>query len=293
MEVADVDVPVDGERRVRARVAGAGPGVLLEAGGTASAVDWHPVQMLLGDEVRSCAYDRAGLGRSDPPDSTDVRGRVEDAAAVIRSLDIAPVVVVGHSYGALLAMMLAADHPTLVRGLVLVDGTGVDEVLNTRLSHAVSRLVVRVAISARAREARKYLRSGVVRPPRGKLAILSLGRFADDLRGVAADIYASKAHVRGARSEWRTVTQAIAATRTVLDEQRLPDRPMVVLTSADTERSFRRVKGLSAHPHGQWTECSSRGRHDVVPDTTHALPLDSPSTIVEAIHEILRQANRS
>jgi len=42
------------------------PVVILEAGGGAFSKDWTAVQSLLAARIRTCAYDRAGLGWSEP-----------------------------------------------------------------------------------------------------------------------------------------------------------------------------------------------------------------------------------
>jgi pimeloyl-ACP methyl ester carboxylesterase len=64
--------------------------------------------------------DLRGHGLSDrPPTGYDGPSMVADAAAV--TADLAPFAAVGHSYGALLAMRLAAAHPGRVTSLVLVE----------------------------------------------------------------------------------------------------------------------------------------------------------------------------
>src|ERR1700730_9275458 len=45
----------------------------------------------------------------------------EDLAAFIHTLHLGKVVVIGHSYGALTALFLAAKHPDLVRALVVAE----------------------------------------------------------------------------------------------------------------------------------------------------------------------------
>lgn len=45
----------------------------------------------------------------------------EDLADLIRTLRLGPVVVIGHSYGALTALFLATKHPEMVRALVLAE----------------------------------------------------------------------------------------------------------------------------------------------------------------------------
>lgn len=75
-------------------------------------------------------YDRPGIGASAPlPPHLSDQPRTFGALAdelrnVLDQLGIdAPVVVVGHSIGALIAMMYAARHGARTAGLVLVDGT--------------------------------------------------------------------------------------------------------------------------------------------------------------------------
>jgi non-heme chloroperoxidase len=56
----------------------------------------------------------------DVSDST-VEANAADLKGLIEALGIAPVHLVGHSYGGFVAAYLAADHPELVRTLVLVE----------------------------------------------------------------------------------------------------------------------------------------------------------------------------
>src|SRR5258707_1404089 len=45
----------------------------------------------------------------------------DDLAALIHALHLGKVVVIGHSYGALTALFLAAKHPELISALVLAE----------------------------------------------------------------------------------------------------------------------------------------------------------------------------
>jgi pimeloyl-ACP methyl ester carboxylesterase len=75
--------------------------------------------------TRVCAYDRAGLGQSAPAPATrrTARTQVEDLHALLSAARIpSPYVVVGHSWGALLARIFAHD-PRATAGVVLVDAT--------------------------------------------------------------------------------------------------------------------------------------------------------------------------
>ena len=103
------------------------PTIVLEAGMGDGVAGWTPVHDGMAATTRTCAYDRAGRGSSDP------RGRhtVADAADDLRTLlDVAgespPFIVVGHSLGEVYARVFAHRHRADVAGLVLVDGFSVD-----------------------------------------------------------------------------------------------------------------------------------------------------------------------
>ena len=64
--------------------------------------------------------DQRGYGHSpDGPWSLSYQMMADDTAAVIEQLGLGPVDVVGHSDGADLALILARDHPKMVRRLVI------------------------------------------------------------------------------------------------------------------------------------------------------------------------------
>jgi pimeloyl-ACP methyl ester carboxylesterase len=103
--------------------AGAGqPDVVLEAGHNDVASSWRRVMPLLAEHVHVVAYDRAGLGKSAPSaDPLILARQLGDLASVIISSAAGPCVLVGHSWGGILAQLLAWRRPELVAGLVLVD----------------------------------------------------------------------------------------------------------------------------------------------------------------------------
>lgn len=79
---------------------------------------------LLGclDGYRAMVVDLPGFGRSPAPD--DVWGAREYADfladELVKKLTDGPIVAVGHSFGGRVALCLAARHPDLVKGLVLM-----------------------------------------------------------------------------------------------------------------------------------------------------------------------------
>jgi pimeloyl-ACP methyl ester carboxylesterase len=71
---------------------------------------------------RVILFDLRGHGRSGrPPGGYDVRRMTRDLASVVEQLTDEPVALVGHSYGALLALMFALGRPERVSKLAVVE----------------------------------------------------------------------------------------------------------------------------------------------------------------------------
>lgn len=117
--------------------ASAAPTVILESGAFGSAADWDLVLDDLAKGGRACAYDRAGIGRSPP------RTGGEDAKAIAVELkdlldqmgEQRPVILVGHSNGALYVETFAAMWPERVAGLAYVNGVNSDALDHPDLIH--------------------------------------------------------------------------------------------------------------------------------------------------------------
>lgn len=97
--------------------------VVFESGFGQGTDVWKDVIADLGVDCRCIAYARAGLGRSGTDGKPKpIEAHLQDLGAVIDSL--APdrkVVLVGHSYGGLLATEFARKYPERLHALVLVD----------------------------------------------------------------------------------------------------------------------------------------------------------------------------
>jgi len=98
------------------------PAVVLVHGITASHRAWPAVVAALPGR-RVIAPDLRGRGRSNGlPGPYGMAAHADDVAAVVRELAGGPAVVVGHSMGGFVSLVLTHRHPGLVARLVLVDG---------------------------------------------------------------------------------------------------------------------------------------------------------------------------
>ena len=99
---------------------GRGPDVLLIGGLGDTVESWQFQLDGLADRYRLTAFDNRGAGRTSMPEGPlTVETMADDAAAVLRALDIPRAHVAGFSGGSIIAQELALRHPKLVRSLVL------------------------------------------------------------------------------------------------------------------------------------------------------------------------------
>ena len=140
------DIFVDaGAVRLHARDWGgpseAAPPILLVHGLASNARIWDLVAPLLAREFRTVAIDQRGHGRSDKPDhGYDFASVTNDLAGVIGALGFVRPLIVGHSWGANVALQLAADEPELPSGIVLVDGGTTEVAAGMSLEQTLERL---------------------------------------------------------------------------------------------------------------------------------------------------------
>jgi lipase len=149
-------------REARGRVSGDGielafgywPGrgvpVVALHGLTASYLNFIGIAERLTGRLPFLAFDLRGRGDSDKPEGPyGVAQHARDVAAAMRAMNLGASIVIGHSMGAFIAAALAQQEPTLVSGLILIDGgyvldtpAGVtpDRALNAALSVRIAQL---------------------------------------------------------------------------------------------------------------------------------------------------------
>jgi len=117
------------------------PVVVFESGLGGNADSWVKVVPSVSQTTRTCSYDRANVGSSDPAPRTItvVNGRryieLRNGHDIVRDLhtllnnagEQGPYIFVGHSLGGLYAILYAARYPRDVVGLVLEDSAHPDQ----------------------------------------------------------------------------------------------------------------------------------------------------------------------
>lgn len=249
-----------GGRRLRAVPAGppdTRPLLVCEHGAFGCAADWAVVQAKLAARgLRSLAYDRAGMGCSEPgPEPRHGTAANADLAALLDTLgETEPVLLVGHSMGGLMVRLFALSYPQRVLGLVLVDAM-TPEVIGLPGG--------RVAIGGFGRLLRLAsfgARFGAMVPVSwvtGNLIGLSGAAAAEKRR-----IHASAVHARWAAEE----VARWAETSSLAGAAELPPELPVAVITAGADRGLIPLKPLQEAP----ARASLRGRVEHVAGCNHA-----------------------
>lgn len=285
-------VAVDGNRRLNLVCMGQGePTVIFDSGLSDWSFTWALVQPRVARTTRACAYDRAGLGASDPTERVaDSRHMVDDLHQLLQRAGIdGPLVLVGHSMAALNVRLYASLYPTQVVGMVLVDPS--HEEAFTRIDAHRNQLETRRYRAQRAQaaacvddfpqlHASKAWRRTCIEPddPRYGRA-LNAAR-----RGVAERLTYQRAQLDEIThyADGSSFAQVRDARRS------LGALPLIVLTAQQT---IRRAGDDWLNVHRELAAMSTLGQQRTINRTGHYIQLDRPEAVIDAITEVVSVAS--
>jgi pimeloyl-ACP methyl ester carboxylesterase len=236
----------------------AGPTVVLECGTSMPSPHLDRVRSSIAEWARVVAYDRPGLGWSDPLP----RGQISDALTIARGLHAAlrnarvpgPYILLGVSQGALHVIVYATQFPDEVAGVVLVEPQHPDAFF--RLPDGRRReLAQSVAATVSPTLARLGLMHALARPLLRNARGLPPRAFAE-VRAFLAQI----THVRSSAREVRALPQFTFPQ--VRRSRDFGDRPLVVLSAGENSNGGDRI-------HEEIALLSTNSRHVTVEGATH------------------------
>lgn len=301
-------VEVEPGRRLNVFCTGSGsPTVILEAGGGDDSSSFRSVQPGVSAFARICAYDRAGVGFSDPSQwaSTAVN-TVADLHRLVHAISPGqPVILVGHSNGGLYVPLYAATYPKDVAGMVLIDPFTVGADMR-----ATALLTRRQRDDwyasddrdiADARACVKLAKAGVlVRPDARTSPCLDNPANPDSARHKVLNEQLARS------SEQEVLLSAMIDTYPAPDHGMSPaelalksanpdfgDMPLIVLTAGKDEQTALPKKTGTAiamawkKNNDELAARSKHGRNRVVPNAHHYIQKEQPGVVIDAVHQVI------
>ena len=269
LEATNVDTRLG---RIRAFVGGAGTPIVLLHGLSGGAATWVEVVRGLAGR-RIVALDLPGHGGSSrPPRRATIDWYADALAAAIAELRVVPALLAGHSFGGQVALRLAERHPDLVRELVLIGPSGIEQLTRrTRVLAVLTTLLrpgARVAPLGARLAARAWFRRLAFAP------LLVADPDALPVRAVQGFFAEMREH-----TDVRTARRAILADRPGGNDTPLPC-PAVVLWGASD----------AVVPVGHGLALARRANVDlrVVADCGHLLIGERPDVVLDAIAAVQR-----
>ncbi len=308
-------VAVQGMRRLNLFCVGTGrPTVLLESGSGGSTADWWHVQGQLARITRTCAYDRAGYGYSDPSrQPSDAQAATDDLHRLIEVAHLGPrPVIVGHSNGGLYATLFAQRFPGQLGGLVLVDPgyPGQQDYAQYGLApaHVAALRDWGLGLIAGARHCLAAARQNALGTSADHSDCTSTP--ADDplaLRTALRDLYVGVTYQATNLSEFDCSFGADRNGETADDKvfpsplRSLGSLPLIVLTAEhhpvpilgfSPDEQFR-FWTVWKQGHDRLARLSSAGTSQVVAGSGHFIQNDKPDAVYDAVAEVVATARTS
>ncbi len=274
-------------RVLRWAEAGSGrPAVVLDAAlGEPGSLAWAGVMPLVAPLAGVLAYDRAGIGASDPVSPLTLAVQVDDLAAVARQAG-GRCILAGHSWGALLAQLVALRYPELVAGLVLVDPA------EERLLAALPPENRQQEIDSAAAVLDRYESGTLPDTIRDTFRSFAEHLTADQqVQALILDAYVScyarQSQAAMVGQEKRLVFESLPLLRHSRAAGTLPDVPVVIFSA--TKGQTKELRELWTGFHAELAASLPQGQHIVLPDTSHATNQERAPEIAAAINRIIDQ----
>ena len=259
------------------------PSILLVHGLASNARIWDLLAPLLAQDFRVAAIEQRGHGRSDKPaDDYSLATVAGDLAGAFGALGWARPLVVGHSWGANVALQLAADYPELACGVVLVDGGTNELAAHMSLEQTLERLAPpRLAGTPRAAfmEGMRARWSAGPLSPTVEDAIM--GNFGVDAQDRIAPHLTYENHLKIVRAMWeQRPTQLFARVAC----------PTLIVPAEMPPADERAAQWLDLKRHSVAAAAAAIPRARVVwaHDSVHDVQLQRPEWLAETIAAFAR-----
>jgi pimeloyl-ACP methyl ester carboxylesterase len=260
------------------------PTVVFVSGRTGLGYVWTPTQRGVSAFTRSCWYDRADVGWSDSgPDPAWGDAAARDLHHLIENAGLKPpLVVVGASFGGHIIRLYHHMYPAEVSGMVFADAAHEDAGTIQGMPHRkpppLPRAVIRGLSIVLGRLGMMRFRNSDPGPPPRHWSAEEwdiLARLSRQRKVLLADA---------------KVGPGRATDDLVRSTGGLEEMPLIVLTQGDPSSPSSAAPDVLRGWVGlqrRFAQRSRRGRHVLVPNSGHGIPMEAPDAVINAVREMV------
>ncbi|HSL29742.1 MAG TPA: alpha/beta hydrolase [Anaerolineales bacterium] len=285
-----------GGYRLHMHVEGQGsPTVVLDAGAGGFGLAWELVRPAVASVTRVVAYDRAGLGWSDPsPYPRDAYTMALELHTMLTNAKVAgPYILVGHSLGGVVARQFAAKYPDEVVGLVMVDSAHEQQMKHfpaamVKMAESMKGMMVVMKLIGKL---------GIFALKPGLISIGDNGKLSSELVKQLQGVMASSdshtdAMIAESESVYAMQTQPVST---------LGDLPLTVISHGQLDANAvppSLGQQVRDEYEAAWqklqveiTALSTRGKRIVAERSGHNIIFDQPEIVIESILEMVKSTS--
>ena len=271
------------------------PTVLLEPALGGFTMQYARIQTAASAFTRVLAYDRAGQGWSDvspkPRTPVNLAGELK---AMLEKLNLQPpYILMGHSFGGLVARFYAGFHPEEIAGVILVDSSDVEQYASFP---DMDKIVNQTATGVRMLKIASRLGLGK------QLTKMSLGSSAKEFTREDLDTFLT---VSSQPKHHETILAEFSQHRFYFGPQSevprtLGDTPLCIITAGNSvsgkgKFGSKTIDQLNAL-HQKWQkdllQLSSQSEQIVVPGATHLSLILQPDYAAQVVDAIRRMVEK-
>jgi pimeloyl-ACP methyl ester carboxylesterase len=272
------------------------PTIIVDAGNGDFSLGWSGIQPEVAKSTRICTYDRAGYGWSDPsPKPRTAKVMAEELHTLLVNAGVEPpYVLVAHSLGGHNVRMFTDLYPNEVAGMVLVDSGHEDQMERFPPEYSNLNKQQMSYFSVMAFMARFGILRLIGSASQGQnFAPPAVLKMPADIQPMYMAMMSHPSYFDATLAELNAlpeISDQVRATRG------LGDVPLIVLTAENTldpatleaigmpaDFDSTKIQQIWLELQAELAALSTNSEHIVVEDSSHAIQLDQPDAVIQAI----------
>lgn len=273
------------------------PTVIVESGTGGMHLDWQIVQPEVAKFTRILTYDRAGCGWSDlsshPRTAEHI---VSELRQLLKEAEIEPpYVLVGMSLGGIFSRLFAYNYPEEVVGMVLVD------VAHERMYEEAP--TEWVELNRQLEWLSAYVLPIMTQSGLFRLLVMIdclplatglLQKFPSSIQPFAKAIYSRSQFWKAFTQESVAVSVSLSQVEQARKTKSFPKIPLVVLSAGKADFDItQEMRQKFQELHAELANESLQGVHIVASNSGHAIQLDEPGLVIDAIRQVVEKVRCS